>query len=151
MGANQSDRKLGPTPTFPRRTSMTLGDYSPSTPTKNGRTRGKSVKFRPKTMKPGSLRSSRRYYNEAAIRKSLELKREDSKASLIPRLFRTPLRGRRDGRLPARSISMNEKDRGKYWKEMKLSKKLRNLTKEQLSDLILQVTTTNPQIEKVVS
>ena len=113
--------------------------------------RRKRRKFKSKTNRPGSLRSSRRYYSDAFVRKNLDLERHDSKASLIPRIFSfsTPSRSRRKGKDKLRAKENNHPRKARQHREITLSKKLKGLSKEQLAELILQVSNSNPQIEKV--
>lgn len=146
MGASHSNKR--PNPKISKRSSVTLSEQSPSAVGKPIETPRK-IRFRmQQQLKRGSLRSSRKYYQNAMVRKSRELSRHHSKRPLIPKLFTTPLRSRRKINRRSKSI-IDENTKGRYQREMKLSKKIKNLTKEQLSELILKVSSSNPEIEKV--
>ena len=148
MGAGQSDKGHRPCPSFSIDSSFGRAGCCPSILKKPYCT-NRNIKL--KTIKLSSLALSPCYHDNANRRKSPDLRRTDSKASLISRIFRTPAKnGRKGDRDAQRSKSVldgNDKDQWK--KEVKLSRKLKNLTKEQLSGLILQVTSSNAQIERV--
>ena len=149
MGAFHSDAKLQPRPNFPCKTTTKFRQRYPSCSRRTVSSPRNKVKLSQEIIKPDNSRCS---FSEAVVCTKLDLNRHNSKASLIPRCFRTPLISRRRKKKLARRsksiIDENKKERDR--KRIKLSRKLKILTKEQLADLILQVSSTNPEIEKVL-
>lgn len=149
MGAGQSDTGRRQSSVFSIDSSFGWAGCCPSI-LKKRRCTKRNVKLKLKTINLRSLALSPCYYDNAMRRESSDLKRNNSNASLIPRIFRTPVKNRRKENKRALRwksvIDANDKDQ---WKKVALCRKLKNLTKEQLSDLVLLVTSTNPQIELV--
>lgn len=101
----------------------------------------------------GSPRSSDRYYPHSIARAKLgaELERHGSDVSLIPRIFGSALKKKPSSaeKIDVKRVKRKAGVKKIQKNSVKLSNKLKGLTKDQLADVILREAQANPNFEKV--
>ena len=100
-----------------------------------------------------TLRSSHHDYSHSMAQAKLgaELERHGSDVSLIPRIFSSSLKKKPSSaeKIDTRRVKRNAGVKKIQKNSVKLSNRLKGLTKEQLTDMILQAAQLNPNFEKV--
>ena len=100
-----------------------------------------------------SLGSAGQDYSSSIAQMKLgaELERHGSDVSLIPRIFSSSLKKKPSSaeKTDTRRVKRNAGVKKIQKNSVKLSNKLKGLTKEQLTDMILQAVQLNPNFEKV--